>query len=441
MPVLESFSEKTAKIFNKNLNTGIRNVTLQITDDCCCACTYCYQKNKGKRYMTKEVAKACIDLLFKMNQEITDINAVIHNQTLGIILDFIGGEPLMNLPIIDYSCEYFMDKCLELEHPWINTWRASMISNGAKYFEADTQKFIDKFNGFVSFGITLDGPREIHNACRIYHNGTGNFDDAYAAFKDCQKRFNMSTTKVTISPENLQNINTIIDFFVEEGIVQINSNPIFEHNWTIQEAKIYYNELKIIADKILTKYKNISSSLFIESLGQPLSPNSQLTWCGGLGHMLAFDPDGNAFPCIRYMESSLGNDQLPIIIGNCFNGIYQTNKEKQIYKDMTSITRESQSTKECFNCPIASGCAYCAAWNYQVTGKFNSRVTYICNMHKARSLANVYYWNNYYANNNIPKVFNMNLPKEEALNYITKEEYNMLLDLVISQKEKVLKSL
>ena len=29
--------------------------------------------------MTKETAKACIDLLFKMNQEITDINAIIHN--------------------------------------------------------------------------------------------------------------------------------------------------------------------------------------------------------------------------------------------------------------------------------------------------------------------------------------------------------------------------
>lgn len=433
----KQFSDQLSHLYNNDsIQTGIKDVTLQITNDCCCACTYCYQGHKGKQYMTKEIAKACIDLLFKMNKEITDTNIVINNQTLGIILDFIGGEPLMNLPIIDYSCSYFMDTCLKLNHPWINKWRASMISNGAKYFEADTQKFLNKFYGLVSFGITIDGPKEIHNACRKYHDGTGNFDDAYAAFKDCQQKFGCEETKVTISPENLNLINEIVDFFVNEDITYIHANPIYEHNWTNQEASIYYQQIKLMADKLLTKYPNVQVALLSDTIGHPLSEIELNTWCGGLGMMLAFDPNGKAFPCIRYMESSLGKDQPEVIIGNCWDGIYNTPETINIHKDLTSVTRKSQSTAACFNCPIASGCSYCAAWNYQVTGKFNSRCTYICPMHKARVLANVYYWNKKYQMEGTNKVFEMYLDENSALNFISKDEYHMLLDLVNENKRR-----
>lgn len=48
-------------------------------------------------------------------------------------------------------------------------------------------------------------------------------------------------------------------------------------------------------------------------------------------------------------------------------------------------------------------------------------------MHKARSLANVYYWNKYYKKNNIDKHFKMHLPKDEALKFISEDEYNILL--------------
>ena len=431
------FSDQLSIIYNNHdIRTGVKNVTLQVTDDCCCACTYCYQGHKGKRYMTQETAKACIDLLFKMNQEVTDSNIVINNKTLGIILEFIGGEPLMHLPIIDYSCSYFLDKAISLNHPWANKLRISMISNGAKYFESETQKFLNKFYGLVSFGITIDGPKEVHNACRIYHDGTGNFDDAYAAFKDCQQKFKCDETKVTISPGNLKQINEIIDFFVNEGIKQINANPIYEHQWTNEEAKIYYQQLKLMADKMLNKYPQVTSSLFEEFIGHPLPETDLNPWCGGLGLMLSFDPDGRAFPCIRYMESSLGDDQPPLVIGNCWDGIYNTPETIKINQELVSITRKSQSTAACFNCPIASGCAYCAAWNYQVTGKLNSRIIYICPMHKARVLANVYYWNKKYQMENTNKVYEMYLDENSALNFISKDEYHMLLDLVNENKKR-----
>jgi len=37
--------------------------------------------------------------------------------------------------------------------------------------------------------------------------------------------------------------------------------------------------------------------------------------------MLAMDYKGDLYPCLRYMESSIGQNQSPYIIGNINNGI------------------------------------------------------------------------------------------------------------------------
>ena len=144
--------------------------------------------------------------------------------------------------------------------------------------------------------------------------------------------------------------------------------------------------------------------------------------------MLAFDPNGVAYPCLRYMPSSLGTSQPPITVGSV-DGIFETPEDRHVKDYLDSITRRSQSTDECFNCPIAAGCAWCSAWNYQKYGTPNKRDTGICLMHKARSLANVYYWNKWYKQNGDDKKFKMYLPKQNALQIISEDDYNMLLDL------------
>ena len=205
----------------------VRTVTFQVTDDCCMCCSYCYEVNKGHRVMSKEVARKGIDLLFDMYEK--NDNPFINRKTKAIILDFIGGEPLMAIDVIDYICTYFVQRCLELDHPWLYTWRAGMTSNGALYFEPAVQNFLKKFRGNISFSITLDGPKEIHDACRVYHDGRGNFDDAYAAMNHFNTHYHEELgTKVTIAPENLCNLNRIIDFFVAEGMKIIHANCVFE---------------------------------------------------------------------------------------------------------------------------------------------------------------------------------------------------------------------
>jgi hypothetical protein len=50
-------------------------------------------------------------------------------------------------------------------------------------------------------------------------------------------------------------------------------------------------------------------------------------------------------------------------------------------------------------------------------------------MHRARVLANAYYWNKLYRRYNIPKRFQMNMPITWALEIISEKEYWMLMDM------------
>lgn len=422
------YSEYIAELYDLTLNNGIRNVTFQVTNDCCCACSYCYQIDKHKEYMSLETGKKIVDLLFQMyieNNSETPINA----STKGLIFDFIGGEPLMNISTIVGICDYFVEKCLQNNHPWLQYWRISMISNGTYYFNSEVQSFLQKYKDFLSFSITIDGPQEIHDTCRKYPNGEGNFKDAYKAFKYHKEHYGIPGTKITFSPENLNYAPKIINFFKEENVYDLVASFAFEPEWTLQNATQTYYILKEIADNMLSSKQYFNLSLFSENSYKPLESGSPKTFCGATEYMIAFDPSGNIYPCIRFMESSLGEKQKPIILGDSIKGFCSTEDTKDLRKQLVQTSRETQWPQECFKCPISMGCPQCSGFDYLKFGTVNSKSLNHCYIYKACSLANIYYWNNYYKKFYLTKRLHMFLPKEEALKIIPEAEYLMLYEL------------
>ena len=407
-----------------------RCVTFQVTDGCNLNCSYCYQICKGRNHMSKETGIALVDYLYKMYDD-DEPDGFINSQTKNIQLDFIGGEPFLNIDTMNAVCERFFEVGVAKRHPWVENCRISISSNGTLYFKEEVQQFLKKYHNFISLNITLDGPEELHDACRKDFNGNGSFKLAMAAVEDYRKHFGkIDSTKITISRDNLPYISQIIDFAKANGFTNIAANTVAELDWNLEDAKLFYQQLKLIADNLLENNKeDVALTLFDSKAFTPLPTDDNENWCGGTGNMLAFSPDGIMYPCIRYMESSLGTDQPPLIIGNLEEGLYQTPETKQMKKEFDAITRRTQSTDECFYCPIAAGCAWCSAWNYQKTGSSNCRATTTCIMHQARSLANVYFWNNYYISQSSKERKPLFLPAQKAIAIVGEEEYNKLLEL------------
>ena len=107
----------------------------------------------------------------------------------------------------------------------------------------------------------------------------------------------------------------------------------------------------------------------------------------------------------------------------------KTEKQNTCVECLKFITRRTQSTDECFNYPIAEGCSWCSAYNYQIYGTPNKRATFICVMHKTRALANAYFWNRHYRAIRSDKRFINYVPREWALEIIS-EELNKLNSLM-----------
>ena len=408
------------------------NVTIVVTQACNFACLYCYEHGKNQERMTIETAKKAVDLLLsdKVN------NYIEPEKSPCIILDFIGGEPLLEIDLIDKFMEYFIYEAFRLNHRWANHYSISMSSNGSLYNTPKVQKFIQKYHGRCSIAITIDGTKEQHDSCRIYKDGRGTYDDVERNVKLYFQNGGHPSTKVTVAPENLKYLCESSIHLFNMGYKWLHCNVVFEDVWNVELSKELYRQLKMLADIMLEKelYKNHSQAMFDETIGKPLDEKENNNWCGGDGSMLAIGTDGKCYPCLRYMDYCFSTPgRKPFIIGNVEDGIVNREDSPEL-NELKSITRRSQSTDECWNCPIAKGCSWCSAYNYDVYGTANKRATFHCIMQKARVLANGYYWNKLYRHLGIDKRFEYHMPDEWALEIVDQDEINMLKNL--SKREK-----
>lgn len=346
-----------------------------------------------------------------------------------VILEFIGGEPLLEIELIDYFMDYFAYEAFRLNHRWAIHYTISMSSNGSLYGTQKVQNFVKKYRGRCNIAITIDGTKKLHDTCRMYPDGRGTYDDVERNIQLYFQNGGSHTTKVTIAPENIKYLCEASLHLFNLGYSHLYCNVVFENVWSIEYAKELYSQLKNLADIMLDQklYENHFQAMFSEDIGKPLNETENTNWCGGDGHMLAISPDGKCYPCLRYMDYCFSiKERKPLIIGNIYDGI---DSECSGLCDLKCITRRSQSTDECWNCPIAKGCSWCSAYNYEINGTANKRCTFHCIMQKSRVLANVYYWNRLYRELNIDKRFEYHMPDNLALEIIDQNEINMLKEL------------
>ena len=116
-------------------NGDVQNITFIVTEDCNLRCKYCYitHKAKGKK-LALQTAKKFIDYLLNDNK--------IH-RCQSIILDFIGGEPLLEAELIEDICDYFKIRSYEEENPWYWRYRINISTNGVNYSDNAVQRLIE----------------------------------------------------------------------------------------------------------------------------------------------------------------------------------------------------------------------------------------------------------------------------------------------------------
>ena len=332
--------------------------------------------------MDWSVAKAAIDYILSHEEDFREES---------VIWDFIGGEPFLEIDLIDRICDYLKKEMYRLNHHWFNSYRFSFSTNGINYDSDKVQNFIKKNITHLSIGITIDGTKKKHDLNRIWKGAgaeIGSYDDVVRNIPLWLEQFPGASTKVTISSSDIPYIYESVLHLYSLGIHEVNINCVFENVWKEGDDLLFEEQLIKLANAIIDKrlFETHICSFFVEHIGKPVMDNNN--WCGA-GMMLAVDAAGNFYPCTRFAAYSLRSKK-PIIIGNVRDGI-----DKNLLRPFLTLDRTTQSPQKCIDCEVASGCAWCQGENYDAadTPTIYQRSTAICKMHKARVRANNYYWN------------------------------------------------
>lgn len=368
---------------NHTVNQGsvvdAMNYSFTVTQSCNLACKYCYEcKNENSR-MSIETAKKAVDFALGYG---TNYNFVR--------FDFMGGEPLLEIEMIDEVVDYIKFKLYEEKHKWFGRVGFDLTTNGVLYDSKLVQRFIEKNRNCLNISMTIDGIKEKHDMNRIFRNGEGSFESVLKNVPLWLSQFPNAGTKVTFASADLQYLKDSLIFLNSLGIKEIVATLVNEDVWHEGDDIIYERQLRELADYMIDNDCPVefAGGQFSETMGLPYNNERlKLNWCNCGENNFEIDYRGNLYPCVRFLPFALHKDDRSV--GNVETGV-DFNK----LRPFEVLNISNQSSQECLECPIASGCGWCVGNNYN-KNEYNSifvREMAICKMHKARARANDYYW-------------------------------------------------
>ena len=126
---------------------AITSYTIFTTTDCNARCFYCYEMGRPRVPMSKETAEKTANYI------------ISHCQGKKVTLNWFGGEPLFNKPVISLICQRLREANVD--------YYSTMVTNGF-LFDDDTIKEAKDFWNLGWIQITLDGTEKIYNRSKAY---------------------------------------------------------------------------------------------------------------------------------------------------------------------------------------------------------------------------------------------------------------------------------
>lgn len=371
-----------------------QQITFVVTQDCNLRCQYCYMTEKNdKNIMSFDVAKKIVDYFIDNRDELFS--------TEYIILDFIGGEPLLEIDLIDKIVDYFILSTYRKKSKWFGRFRLLIQSNGVLFDSPKVQHFLKKNRNLISLGITIDGTEVKHDFHRVFPNGEGSYAVVEKNYKKAFQEKYTDSTKVTFGSGDLQYLKDSIVHLWSMGLKNVPANIVFEDVWKEGDDAIYLEQLVSLADYIIDNrmWDTYNTTFFLDVIGfKALDENLMSPVCG-TGRMYCVDANGNIYNCVRFMPYSL-NGKESRKIGDIYHGV-----DMDRNRPLKMLLPKYISEKKCLDCRVSQNCTYCAGNNYDMSDNDSMfyRATAICNMFKAQVKANNYYWARLYNEHGIQR--------------------------------------
>lgn len=345
---------------------------VKMAEGCNLHCSYCYinAESKNKALMSEKIALKVVDEFLKMH-EMDDEK---------FCYAFHGGEPLLNFELIKKVVEYI--------RPYRDKITLSIQTNGTLVTE-EIAKFF-KENDF-SVGISIDGPKDLHDLSRHYANGVGSFDRTLRGIKILQEQGVDVGTISVINRENAKQIDRVLDFFIENKIKNLSFSPMQKNGRGKDRANVYVDEnilfeaYKIIIKRIVAYNKMHKRTDWIyerdlTNLVKSVYFNQKHFMCmdapcGAGRRILGIDVHGDIYICDNFTYDK------DFLVGSIFDG----NLKEQVLaseKRKIAASRSFENLKRCKDCIWRGLCAgICFSSDYY-SGARGVEETEVCRFYK-----------------------------------------------------------
>lgn len=382
--------KRKGAIFSKgrpsNLKFGreITDLTLNVTDGCNLACNYCWnkggaysRKKKKNPFMSKDTALSSVDVLIKESNKVRDL-----------VVDFYGGEPLLNYPVIKEVILY----CQAISKQAKKRFRFLLATNGTLF---DREKAVFLMENGVDVAISIDGPENIQDKQRPFLNGEGSFNAVIKNIRSLPERLRRRlVARATFTPYSTSIVETF-NYLRKLGFgrIEICESERAGYNLTKSKQNFFFNKreglelLKSLyvkladyyTDEILKRklnYENTYFNRFFKQLSRLYHIQSISGSCSAGSSQIAVDIDGKIYPCTAFIGISRYS------IGQVDTGV-RTAEVRNFLG-----TRRSLNTKcrVCWAKSICQGCGSCYNINYFSNKDLNEPNPYYCEMflHKTK---------------------------------------------------------
>lgn len=325
-----------------------RTCMLMITHACNLNCSYCYESHKKNAYMNSDLAKEIILREAQFVKESQDFDE--------LEIDFMGGEPFMNFPLIKDVVEWLELGVIDV--PWIcfATTNGTLLTDEIKnWLREHKQSFV--------VGASYDG----NNKMQSTNRGTDKHNIDLAFFHEL---WSNQSLRMTISKETLP--------MLAEGVLDMQAHGYKLDaalaqgvNWTTEDALTYRDQLSILKEAYLknhalTPFNRLTR--FIAVVNAPATEKVQEKFCGTGKQMATYDIDGQKYGCHMFTPLVCGKDKA--FLANAV--------------EWESL--ESTADDYCKTCVLRNFCPTCAGFNYKYRGSLANRDKRWCSMVLAEAI-------------------------------------------------------
>ena len=273
----------------------VKSMCLMIAHDCNLRCKYCFgdtgEYGGDRELMSKEVGEAAIEYIIEHSGPRKHCE-----------VDFFGGEPLVNMPVVRHVTAYVRRR----EKETGKIFKLTLTTNGL-LLNDENIKFLNDNN--VSLVLSLDGRKEVHDRMRPDAGGNGTYDRCIANFRKFvdsrdDKNYYMRGTYTKYNLDFTKDVLSMAD----AGFDILSVEPVVAKDapYGLTEAELprIFAEYDRLTAAYLERHR-AGNGFFFFHFNMDLSNGpcvaKRLAGCGAGHEYYAVAANGDLYPCHQFV--------------------------------------------------------------------------------------------------------------------------------------------